>query len=702
LYSEKHTNQQAKKQSFICLFLFDVVSYKKICKEVFMLHKVHLFSLFMILFLAVGCIQTEPLPESIVILGETTVEVGSSVTLAANVLPSGVNQGVVWSSSNDEIASVSQLGVVEAHQAGQVEIKATSVVVETVEAVHTITVTQEEDDTEYLYYHTKILSLDRFRTTIELLGVPYRTFSFETQIRRYKNGEYFTATVNDLYIGMENIYVRVNPETQTIDRILIDGETGFSNIRVAIRNSISDISQPATLYHDEVRFYLNGNTTLRTYDHVEQVSLGANTLVTMTVSSGRISVSVGGSVVLETNKRIIFTQASNSTIEFRSISRSLGTPRYEGSLEISVVNNRMLVVNDVNLEHYLTKVVPSEMPASFHAEALKSQAIAARTYAYMDIMRRNNEHHGFVVDDSISSQVYNNQNTHVNTTAAVFATIGIVMMHDGTPIQTYYYSTSSGLTGHAHEIWITTGAISPIPYLIGQNLAKDTFGNPIEVDPTSEASMLNFFKMIEMDTPDTGSPHHRWKVEFTYAQLTNTINTNLRLRYQATPASVLTKVGSSWSSQAIPASIGTVTDIYVGERGSSGVVMSLIIETTTGTYKVINQYNIRFTVRPQDSGSTVTRMAARNTDTTYTSSHNNDSILLSGFFALEKTANTVTFYGGGNGHGVGMSQYGAHGLGLRGVKYDQILETYYSAADLVDISFLYFPIDSYQTLIDAF
>ena len=132
----------------------------------------------------------------------------------------------------------------------------------------------------------------------------------------------------------------------------------------------------------------------------------------------------------------------------------------------------------------------------------------------------------------------------------------------------------------------------------------------------------------------------------------------------------------------------------VEKRGDSGVVMELVFITTTGTYKIINQYNIRFTVRPRTAGATM--YYARSTDSGFNNRLGNDTTLPSGFFAIEKINNEFVVYGGGYGHGVGMSQNGANFLGKNGKNFQEILETYYSNVTIVDKSYNYEPIDNFQ------
>ena len=348
------------------------------------------------------------------------------------------------------------------------------------------------------------------------------------------------------------------------------------------------------------------------------------------------------------------------------------------------------------MEEYLKKVVPSEMPSSWNMEALKSQAVAARTYAYKEIYNHKYDVYGYVVDDSTMSQVYNNNNTNERSTQAVVETKGITMFNQGKAIIAYYYSTSSGLTGNGNEVWITNKVIDEIPYLIGKNLTN------YELDTSSEENMLNFFKTIDMETPSRNSGHFRWLVTMNLEQLRNTLNVNLKNMIPQYKESYFVLDNDEWVnkdySNGFPEDIGGIKNIYVSERGESGVVVSLVVEAENVIIKIYNQYNIRFTIRPRtnDCGSSVVVKFAKANVGTYTSSNTNTSVLPSGFFAIEKEGDNILFYGGGNGHGVGMCQYSAHYYGSIGWKYQDILKQFYSNIDFVDTSKAYVPLENFE------
>lgn len=643
-----------------------------------------------------GSYKIEVIEQRIIISGPKEVIMGESINLTKDT-----NANVTWTVDYTDLAMIDDKGFLTSIRTGKVLVTVTNVVNSLNYGTYEVTILPPLDieDNEYEYYQTKILAIDEAGYHMELLNVPYTAVSSKAEYLKYNRdqNQVEKITIKDLYLGLENVYVAVGKQSHMIKKVLLDGDIGFRNIRVAIRKSINDIADNSTLYHNLVNFSIYSPFVIQTFDGAERFTFYSDSNINIYANNGLMNIIVNGINILETDKRVLILP--EGAIVFASIYRAQGIPIYEGNMEVSMVNGRLLVVNDIDIEKYLTKVVPSEMPASWQLEALKAQAVAARTCAYMGTLNKSYDRYGYTLDDSTMSQVYNNSNPVDKSTQAINETKGMIMTYNGVPVETFYYSASCGLTASANEVWITDEVTEPVPYLIGQNLTADSLGNLINFDPTSETSMLNFFKQITMSTPDTSSPYHRWRVTMTYKQLSQTIKTNLKITYASTPESVLTKVGTGWESKKLPSSIGDVTDIYVSERGSSGVVVSLVIVTTTGTYKIINQYNIRFTIRPKDAGSNVYRYYATNIDTNYVGVNRNDSILPSGFFAIEHEGGNVHFYGGGNGHGVGMSQYGANGLAGKGATYDYILSTYYQNIDFTDITYQPQDLENYQDLL---
>ncbi|WDC84753.1 hypothetical protein PL321_03665 [Caloramator sp. mosi_1] len=266
-----------------------------------------------------------------------------------------------------------------------------------------------------------------------------------------------------------------------------------------------------------------------------------------------------------------------------------------------------------------------------------------------------------------------------------------------------YYSTSGGYSAAKHEVWSEpVSNLFPgirVPYLIGKSYTFDPEDDSklLTINTQDEKQIEEFYKNISLKSYDSDSPWFRWKVGLSKQELQNTINANIKLRYGADPQFILTKDSDgNFISKPIPEEgIGEILDMYVAKRGEGGNITELVIVGTTGTYKIVKEFNIRFLIRPRavdTKGSDVILYRATGGSQGYNaSSLKNYSILPSAFFTFDiikdenNNINSVIFYGGGNGHGVGMSQYGAKCLSDRGWTYDKILTTYYTDIELVNI-----------------
>jgi stage II sporulation protein D len=132
--------------------------------------------------------------------------------------------------------------------------------------------------------------------------------------------------------------------------------------------------------------------------------------------------------------------------------------QYRGALKLIRDGTRVLVVDDVHIRHYLYGVVPSEMPTSWSIEAVKAQAIAARTYT----MRNLRADRDFDVFSDVRSQQYGGLGAETTRgRSAVRATDKQVVLYDGRLIDALYHSSSGGRTASNEEAFGT----DPAPYL---------------------------------------------------------------------------------------------------------------------------------------------------------------------------------------------------------------------------------------------
>ena len=339
--------------------------------------------------------------------------------------------------------------------------------------------------------------------------------------------------------------------------------------------------------------------------------------------------------------RMIITPDEPEAITIRSIERSQGTPVYSGSLEIKGTPEGLVLVNDLFLEDYLTKVVPSEMPPSYEKEALKAQAVCARTYAYRQIQGNTYSQYGAHVDDSTNFQVYNNTSANDKSTQAVKETYGKMLFYEDKPIEAFYFSTSCGRTADA-GVWGTDSGKYPYLRAVevkegGKSLGKE-----------DNDGFESYIKREDVIAYDTSYPMFRWQTDL--------------------PADV---------ASAQISGAGQIQDMTVTDRGPGGIAGELTVTGTDGTVTIKGQSAIRSALG--NPSLIITKKDGR----TMTGS----ATLPSAFIAIEKRTGedgSLSFhiYGGGFGHGVGMSQNGAQGMAKTGKGYKQILDFFYHGTEL--------------------
>ena len=174
---------------------------------------------------------------------------------------------------------------------------------------------------------------------------------------------------------------------------------------------------------------------------------------------------------------------------------------YPGSFVIYKSEEGLLVVNELDLEMYLRYVVPSEMPSSYEKEALKAQAVCARTYACARIREKTWENYHADVDDSVESQVYHNMEAQPETDAAVAETEGKIITCGGEPIQAYFFSTSCGKTS-TDEVWNTAET--------AEYLKSVTVGGEKQ-EPETEEAFASFITKRDSTSLEVEDGWYRWQ-----------------------------------------------------------------------------------------------------------------------------------------------------------------------------------------------
>ena len=356
-------------------------------------------------------------------------------------------------------------------------------------------------------------------------------------------------------------------------------------------------------------------------------------------------------------------------ISLYNVKRAVGVPSYRGTLEVTAEGGRLLVVNELPLEEYLYGVLPSEMPESFGKEALKAQAVCARSYACNQLLANRYHAYGAHVDDSMNCQVYQNYGETAASVEAVKETFGKVLSRNGECITAYYFSCSYGHTSDSYDIWGESAGT--LFEGVVQTEEKDT-GNLKE-----EKDFVKFLDS-EQEWYDEESVWFRWNT-VVGSELDERILERLKERQKAVPDMILVKEAESGDTmkfvQGEVTEFGTLNDIIIAERGDSGVITKLILVGSKSVWLIQKEYNIRYILAPLNA------VYLKDGSTT-----GNVTLLPSAYFTVEKGENHFVIRGGGHGHGSGMSQYGAKHLASAGWEFEEILMHYYRDTE---ISYLY-------------
>jgi len=498
----------------------------------------------------------------------------------------------------------------------------------------------------------KILSIKK--DFIEIEG--YGEIPLDKNIRIFQSiGEIVELSTEELIVGYEGGEFYVG-EGQ-ICGIAVNTAYSKEKIRVLLKtDSFADI------YHSQVVLSVSSDFTITYGEFIE--SHGA----------GEVLVINSDSPYFTTNRIKIMPASEAGEITIQSLHRAYGNPSYLGSIEIERNENGLLLINELPLEQYLYSVVPSEMPTSYSMEALKAQAICARSYAIRQMESGNYGQYGAHVDDSVQFQVYNNMAKDNLSIQAVNETMGKAVFYENQVANTFYYSTSSGHTS-TNLVWGGSQE-EALPYL--HSIMLNEQGEAIDL--SNNDVFREFIMNKEYSTYDVGEAWYRWDTVLSLSNIAVSVNANLASRQTANPDKILVlNENGEYKPQKIE-SVGDILNVYVEKRSESGAVEVLIIVGTAHTIQVTSEYNIRVLLSPSEGE------IMKNDGTIGMGL----SLLPSAYVLIEPVleADVLTGYsivGGGYGHGVGMSQNGAKNMAEVGMNCEEILQYFYKNVEIVNI-----------------
>ncbi|MFO7264439.1 MAG: SpoIID/LytB domain-containing protein [Bacillota bacterium] len=309
-----------------------------------------------------------------------------------------------------------------------------------------------------------------------------------------------------------------------------------------------------------------------------------------------------------------------------------------------VTKTSLLAINELPVEDYLKGVLPSEMPASWPMEALKAQAVAARSFAVNHI--RSLPEGGWI-DDTTKYQKYDGYRVeHPRSNEAIQQTAGQVLTYNGRVITAWFSASNGGYTELAENVWSAS-----VPYL---------------------QSVPDPYDMRE------GNSHRSWEVTYTKEQLQQRLENN---RIQIGQLTALTPTKTSPSGRVVEMRFeGTQGSVTLAKNELRSV---LGLKSLLFTLKSNGQLNVLSAAGQKPARVYGMKAVGANGAA---ATLNQSTVAVMDGTQETKTISTVaggyTFVGQGYGHGVGMSQYGARFRAEDGHDYRQILAFYYPGTTL--------------------
>lgn len=406
-----------------------------------------------------------------------------------------------------------------------------------------------------------------------------------------------------------------------------------------------------TYQYKNITIFGTGDTQI--YDNKMLIgNYPPNQEISISYNNGQFSIYTPGNIFPEKIDGPIQITSNFGLLGVSGLKRAGKQALYHGAFELTPNKNGTFnLVNMIEVEDYLKGVVPNEMPVSFGLEALKAQSVAARNYV---LSPRTKASTNYDVVDSVASQVYFGANTEKPlSNQAVEETEGIVAIYNWELILAQYSSTAGGYTesySNAFSDPKTKEFPSPEkPYLKAK---ADIIGQP---PLNKEEDAAKYYKS-KPDAYDIRSPYYRWEREWNAQELKKALETTL--------------VSQSTTGFVHPAfkkddKLDDLVELKVVRRGDSGKIIEMEVITKSQKYKIYKELVVRRLLTKDGK-------ALPSANVVFDNIKDENGNLIS-----------VHAYGGGFGHGVGMSQYGAGFMGSEmHIPYDKILQHYYSGITL--------------------
>ncbi|WP_151735992.1 SpoIID/LytB domain-containing protein ['Paenibacillus yunnanensis' Narsing Rao et al. 2020] len=396
---------------------------------------------------------------------------------------------------------------------------------------------------------------------------------------------------------------------------------------------------------------------------------------------------------------------------------------YRGNLELGGLSGSLSVINEVPLEQYLYAVVGGEVSASWPEEALKAQAVAARSYA----LAQGTKFDVANVVDTTLSQVYNGIGAEASSIIkAVDATAGEVLKNGGKIVEAVFSANAGGMTAEPAEVWANGGdafASKPSSGDVSAAAAKkwyylqlpsgvsgyarednikltgqSTAGGLRMATATTEGVNIRPLPVIESSVKPVGqlnpgdnayvldlvyeSGSYSWiKGPFTSADLLKSLAGKTSSTLPSSIVSLqVTQRGASGRATQVKAN-GNILEVKYPDlfRSAFGGLPSTLFDIVpAGSYTVLGADGATATVGSSQNAGVLTGSGT-------VSAKGSGTVVMGADGKSRAVSGSSGFYfiGWGNGHGLGMSQWGVKGMADQGYDYREILQHYFNNVTIV-------------------
>lgn len=370
----------------------------------------------------------------------------------------------------------------------------------------------------------------------------------------------------------------------------------------------------------------------------------ANAKVYITVKDNKVMV----------NDKLVKLKTMEISLQENNVDAGINVnkKKYRGKVTLTNVNKEGLtVINTLPIEQYLYSIVPSEMPASWHLEAVKSQAVAARTFALNNMHKHEAE--GYDVCATTHCQVYNGKTVEMDrSTKAVDDTNGLVMLYKGKPISAVFHSSAGGKTENSEDVW---------------------------------GSYLPYLRSVE--DYDQGAPNYKWEKKMTPSEVQNKLQAAGYSigTLQAIEVSQLNKDSKNANDRSASGRIKTIG--FIGDKGSINLegnkarsILGLNSTLFDVSLVVPNEKKIDVQIGMYYKKNIDVNLPPYKEKGLMTDKENTRRI-------TGRPGELILFNGFGWGHGLGLSQWGSKAMAEKSPEtnslyFKEILRHYYQGIEI--------------------